>query len=46
MARWKVETGASFGAGIDPRVNAHVAARIADFFDPATIARVRRSLAL
>jgi aminoglycoside phosphotransferase (APT) family kinase protein len=46
MARWKVETGASFGAAIDPRVTAHVAARIADFFDPATITRVRRSLAL
>ncbi|WP_158044724.1 phosphotransferase [Skermanella pratensis] len=44
MARWKVEGSAAFGAGIDPRTVAHVRERIDDFFDPATIARVRDSL--
>ena len=44
MARWKVEGIASHGTAIDPVVIAYVEARIADFFDPATMARVRSSL--
>jgi aminoglycoside phosphotransferase (APT) family kinase protein len=44
MARWKVEGIASHGTAIDPVVIAYVEARIADFFDPATMARVRLSL--
>jgi aminoglycoside phosphotransferase (APT) family kinase protein len=44
MARWKVEGSAAHGAGVDPRTLDHVQARIEDFFNPETIARVRATL--
>ena len=44
MARWKVEGSTAHSAGVDPRTIAHVQARIEDFFDPATIAKVRATL--
>lgn len=40
MARWQAE-GERLGVGVLPAVQAHVRARIADFFSPATIERVR-----
>jgi aminoglycoside phosphotransferase (APT) family kinase protein len=44
MARWKVEGSTTHSAGVDPRTLNHVQARIADFFDPDTIAQVHASL--
>ena len=44
MARWKVEGSTAHSAGVDPRTLTHVQARIEDFFDPDTIAKVRATL--
>lgn len=43
MARWRVE-GETLGGQLPPSLIRHVAARIADFFDPDTLEQVRDSL--